>query len=201
MPRLHFIVRFDSSSSVKPTYRATDISITGLPAALEYDETRLFDTHTVIDGEVPGGPWTYRVAIEIAKEANKGLHIVYGTSDRNDAVQRLQSISKWIPEGKEERQRSYEAINHYLEERKRDIEDENFEAQVLSSSQTCVKIKLRKRSFCWYELVSADVADRDKVDTKETTDLNRSEEQERRRKEVEDVVGEDMDIFDDEEEM
>lgn len=63
-----------------------------------------------------------------------------------------------------------------------------------------MKIKLRKRGICWYDVVSTTVSERGVVDTTEEADVDRSGELKRRRKEVEDAVGEDLDIFDEEEE-
>jgi hypothetical protein len=94
MPRLYLIVRFETSENIQPSYKTSDVTITGIPAVLSENPTRLCSTYTIIDEDDPGGPWTYRVAVDILKVANAAVHISYGTISYNDALQRLQNHTK-----------------------------------------------------------------------------------------------------------
>jgi hypothetical protein len=181
MPRLYLIVRFDTSDSSQPSYNTTDITITGVPAALSDDPTRIFSTYTVIDEEDPGGPWIYRVAVEIVKVAKDNVHISYGTLSYDDALQRLQDLPHHIRESDKER-----------------VQDEaNVKAEVVWADAKRLKAKLRKGRFLWYELVEVDAENR--ANWKAHEDADRGVDKKRRRVEVEEAVGGDYDIFEDEE--
>jgi hypothetical protein len=65
MPKLYFIVRHDSTTNSKPSCRTVDISVTGMPFALESDKTRLVETYTVVDEEASDGPWVYDIPIQV----------------------------------------------------------------------------------------------------------------------------------------
>jgi len=90
----------------------------------------------------------------------KGLHITYGSASRNDAFHRFQKMPTYIDEGEAERHRSFAAINQFEEEKEGDIKDEDFKAEVAWSGQTCVRIRFRKKSYCWYEFMVVEVEDR-----------------------------------------
>jgi hypothetical protein len=49
MPQFHLIVRTESEEKVLPPHKITDITITGLPADIEFDKNKIFDIYTVID--------------------------------------------------------------------------------------------------------------------------------------------------------
>jgi hypothetical protein len=181
MPRLYLIVRFDTSDSSQHSYNTTEITITGVPAALSDDPTRIFSTYTVIDEEDPGGPWIYRVAVEIVKVAKDNVHISYGTLSYDDALQRLQDLPHHIRESDKER-----------------VQDEaNVKAEVVWADAKRLKAKLRKGRFLWYELVEVDAENR--ANWKAHEDADRGVDKKRRRVEVEEAVGGDFDIFEDEE--
>ena len=111
----------------------------------------------------------------------KDIHISYGTVSRDDAKQRLQSIPQFVRESDKERTK----------------DEPNVRAEVQWTGQTCVRIKLRKNSFCWYELITVDVEDRAKWKFEEN-DADKGGDKKRRKREVEEAVGEDMYIFEDE---
>jgi len=182
MPQVYLIVRFDSTNESKPSYRTHDITITGMPIILADDHTRLVKDYTIIDDKALDGPWTYRVAVDIIKMAGKGLHISYGATSRDEALQKLDEIPYFAKESDKERRK----------------DDHVPKARSDWLGETCVRIKLREDSYCWYELISADVEDLAKYKAVEES-ADHEEDRKRRRMEVEDAVGEDMDIFEDEE--
>jgi hypothetical protein len=181
MPQLHLIVRFESEEKTQPPHKITDITITGLPANLEFDMNKIVDTYTVIDSEAANGPWTYRIAVHIDKEpfCEKDVHISYGTISLDDALERLRRIPEAVKEASEDREG-----------------DEHTSAKWVG--QTCVHMRLRRESFMWYESITVDVEDRAKWVAKETEEERIKK---RRRLEIQEAVGEESDIFDDEELM
>ncbi|KAF2821293.1 hypothetical protein CC86DRAFT_426530 [Ophiobolus disseminans] len=180
MPTLYLIVRFDSNNHLQPSYRTHDITLTGLPILLANDETRTVQEYMIIDEEVTNDPRIYRIAVDIDKMAGKTLHISYGTTSRDDALKRLQNIPTFAEESGKER----------------GGDDHNTRARIKWMGQTCVRIKLRESSFCWYELVPVDVEDR-ATDKAVEEDAEKGRDRKRRKTEVEDAVGKDMDIFED----
>ncbi|KAH7076072.1 hypothetical protein FB567DRAFT_632362 [Paraphoma chrysanthemicola] len=186
MPSLYFIVRFDANRNEKPPFNTTDVSITGVPATLSRDGSRTYHTYTVIDEEAADGPWSYRVAIDIAKARGADVHINYGTLSEEDAFDRLKRIPEDIKESDKERRLSHP--------------DYFVKAEVTWQGDICLEVKLRADSFCWYELVTVEVNDLGQglgaVD-----EADRGGDKKRRRTEIEQVLGEDRDIFEDEEGM
>jgi hypothetical protein len=168
MPRIYLIVRSDTSDSFQPSYNTTDITITGVPASLSDDPTRVFSTYTVIDEEDPGGPWIYRVAVEIVKVAKHNVHISYGTLSYDDALQRLQDLPHYIRES----------------DKKRVQDEANVKAEVVWADAKRLKVKLRKGRFLWYELVEVDAENRANWKAHEE-DANREGDKKRRKAEVE----------------
>ncbi|KAF1917345.1 hypothetical protein BDU57DRAFT_162245 [Ampelomyces quisqualis] len=184
MPQLYLLVRSESEEKILPPHKVTDITITGLPASLEFDTEKIVDTYTVTDNDAADGPWAYRVAVHIDKEAfcEKGLHISYGTMSREDALERLKKIPKSVKEANKMREG-----------------DEN--AGVKWASTTCVRIRLRKERYMWYELITVDVEDRAKWVAKEKEEAEEGRARKKSKLEIQEAVGEDADIFDDEEVM
>jgi hypothetical protein len=180
MPRLYVIVRFETSENIQPAYNTSDITITGVPVSLSENPTRLFSMYTVIDEEDPGGPWTYRVAVDIVKVANANVHISYGTISYSDALQRLQALPHQIRESDRDRVR----------------EEANVKAEISWSGDNRLKVKMRKGRFLWYELVVVDVENRANWKAPEE-DADKGGDKKRRRVEEQKTIGSDLDIFDD----
>jgi hypothetical protein len=180
MPRLYVIVRFETSENIQPAYNTSDITITGVPVSLSENPTRLFSMYTVIDEEDPGGPWTYRVAVDIVKVANANVHISYGTISYSDALQRLQALPHQIRESDRDRVR----------------EEANVKAEISWSGDSRPKVKMRKGRFLWYELVVVDVENRANWKAPEE-DADKGGDKKRRRVEEQETIGSDLDIFDD----
>jgi hypothetical protein len=179
MPRLYLIVRFETSENIQPSYNTSDITITGILASLSENPNRIFSMYTVIDEEDLGGPWTYRVAVDIVKVANANVHISYGTISYSDALQRLQALPHQIRES----------------DRARVQEEANVKAEVSWAGESRLKVKLRKGRFLWYELVVVDVQNRANWKTQEE-DTDKGGVKKLRRVEVEEAVGGNLDIFD-----
>jgi hypothetical protein len=203
MPKLYLIVRFECHNATQPSCRTHDISITGMPIALEDDHTRLLATYTVIDNEAPNGPWTYRVAADIIKMTGRGLHISYGSMSRDGAMERLQKIPEFAKENGEERQKHYQTESDDLlpweeVETEGNSGPEYTEAEIRWMNKTCVRIKLRSDSYCWYKLVSADVEDMSKYKAVEEKEAEEKEEVEkggdkkRRKTRAGEALGDDM---------
>ncbi|KAH7065787.1 hypothetical protein BKA63DRAFT_585777 [Paraphoma chrysanthemicola] len=187
MPSLYFIVRFDADRNEKPPFNTTDVSITGVPAALSRDGSRIYHTYTVIDEEAADGPWTYRVAIDIAKARGTDVRINYGTLYENDAFERLKRIPEDIKESDKERKHNHP--------------DYFVKAKVTWQGDACLEVKLRTESFCWYEMVTVEVNDLGQgLEAVDEADRGGDKKRRRRRTEIEQAVGEDMDIFEDEDE-
>jgi hypothetical protein len=138
------------------------------------------------------------VAIETIKMPGKGLHITYGSASRNDAFHRFQKMPTYIDQGEAERQRSFAAITQFDEEKVGDNEDEGFRAEVAWSGQTCVRIRFRKKSYCWYEFMVVEVENRARLEGQDEEETGGGGNRKRRKREVEEAAGEDTDIFDDE---
>jgi hypothetical protein len=140
MPRLYLIVRFDSNQNLKLPYKITDLSSIGSHASLEGDEHRLSDTYAIINDEAADRPWTYRVAVDIAKETGAQVLVQHGTLSRVDALERFKRIPDLVKEGDKERKHAYK--------------DGSFTKATLNwRSDICVEVKLRKNTICWYELI------------------------------------------------
>jgi hypothetical protein len=180
MPRLYVIVRFETSENIQPAYNTSDITITGVPVSLSENPTRLFSMYTVIDEIDPGGPWTYRVAVDIVKVANTNVHISYGTISYSDALQRLQALPHQIRESDRDRVR----------------EEANVKAEISWSGDNRLKVKMRKGRILWYELVVVDVENRANWKAPEE-DADKGGDKKRRRVEEQETIGSDLDILDD----
>lgn len=185
MPQFHLIVRTESEEKVLPPHKITDITITGLPADIEFDKSKIFDTHTVIDSEANNGSWTYRIAVHIDKEPSceRDVHISYGTMDREDALRRLRTIPDAVIEANESRGEADE------------------KASAKWCGMTLIHIRLRRDTWMWYELVTVDVEDCGKWVANEEKETEEGRAGKRRKLEIQEAVGEDSDIFDDEEDM
>jgi hypothetical protein len=179
MPRLYLIVRFETSENIQPSYDTSDITITGILASFSEDPNLIFSMYTVIDEEDLGGPWTYRVAVDIVKVANANVQISYGTISDSDALQRLQALPHQIRES----------------DRARVQEEANVKAEVSWAGESRLKVKLRKGRFLWYELVVVDVQNRANWKAQEE-DTDKGGVKKLRRVEVEEAVGGNLDIFD-----
>jgi hypothetical protein len=137
------------------------------------------------------------------KMKDKDIHISYGTASHDKVLQRFKKISQHVIEGDEERMNNDNIWNADIEDENEDERHEhgtNDKAKISFRGEACIKIKLRQDSYLWYELISVDVEDR--VNWKVTEqDVDKGGDRQRRKREVEEAVGEeDMDIFDDEEE-
>jgi len=196
MPRLYFIVRFEADNEMRSSCRTKDITITGLPAALEADTMRTIKTYTVIDEEVAGGPWTYRVAFEIINMDGKDMHVSYGSVSRDDTLQRLNGIVNIVKKHDADRIKNDNIGNKDPEDEIYDMPDSNDRAGVGREVDKCVKIRLRADRFLWYELFVVDVEDRANWKAKEP-DVQEGGDKKRRKLDIEEAVGEDMDIVDD----
>ncbi|KAH3968339.1 hypothetical protein HBH98_170730 [Parastagonospora nodorum] len=195
MPSLYFIVRFEAANESKSSCRTRDITITGLPAALEADTTRTVKTYTVIDEEVAGGPWTYRVAFDIINMNGKDMHVSYGSVSLDDALHHLKEITNFAKEHDAERIRNDNMRNKDPEDDSYDAPDSNDRAEIQWENGTCVKIRLRRDSFLWYELYTVNVEDRANWKASEP-DVQEGGDKKRRKLDIEEAVGEDMDFFD-----
>ncbi|EAT78839.2 hypothetical protein HBH56_120580 [Parastagonospora nodorum] len=196
MPSLYFIVRFEAANESKSSCRTRDITITGLPAALEADTTRTVKTYTVIDEEVAGGPWTYRVAFDIINMNGKDVHVSYGSVSRDDALHHLKEITDSVKEHDAERVKNDNMRNKDPEDDIYDAPDSNDKAEIQWEDDTCIKIRLRRDSFLWYKLYIVDVEDRANWRAKEP-DVQEGGDKKRRKMDIEVAVGEDMHFFDD----
>jgi hypothetical protein len=130
MPRLYLMLRFEADNETRSSCRTTDITITGLPAALEADRLRTVKTYMVIDDHDPSGPWTYRVAFEIINMDGKDMHVVYSTVSRDDTLRQLKKILGYIREGDEERIENDNIRNRDPDDDIYDIRDSNDKAGV-----------------------------------------------------------------------
>jgi hypothetical protein len=179
MPQLYLIVRFDSNQDLKPPYKITDLSSIGSPTSLEGDEHRLSDTYAIIDDEAAGGPWTYRVAVDIAKETGAQVRVQYGTLSREDALECFKRIPELVKEGDKDRKLAYK--------------DGIFtKATIDWKGDTCMEVKLRKNRFCWYQLIILDVEEIHKGE-EGMDDADKGGDAKKRKVEVEEAGGDDMD--------
>jgi hypothetical protein len=182
MPRFYLIARFETSENIQPLYSTSDVTITGIPAFLSENPTRLSSTYTIIDKDDPGGLWTYRVAVDIFKVANTAVHISYGTISYNDALQRLQNLLHQIRESDKERPQ----------------EEVNVKAEVSWVGGNKLKVKIRRTPtrFLWYELIVVDVENR-AIWKAQEEDADKGGDKKRRRVQVQEAVGGDSDTFGD----
>jgi hypothetical protein len=182
MTRLYLIVRFETSKNIQPSYNTSDVTITGIPAVLSENPTCLCSTYTIIDEDDPGGPWTYRVAVDILKVANAVVHISYGTISYSDALQRLQNLPHQIRES----------------DRERPQEEVNVKAEFSWGGGNKLKFKIRRAPahFLWYELVVVNVENR-AIWKAQEEDADKSGDKNRRRVQVQEAVGGDSDTFGD----
>jgi hypothetical protein len=183
MPRLYFIVRLEADNETRSSWRTKDITMTGLPMALEADTMRSVETHTVIDDDTTSTAWTYLVAFEMIKMEGKDIHVAYRTASRDDALQRFKKISQSVIEGDEERIKDDNLWNTDIEDDEDEDEDErhkrntNDKAEIPFRGEAYIKIKLRQDSYLRYELTSVDVEDR--ANRKVTNRMLTKEETER----------------------
>jgi hypothetical protein len=143
MPRLYLIVRLESiEASTKPSYKTHDISITGVPAALSDDPTRIISACTVIDEQ---SQWTYLVGVEINEADGDDVHVSYGTLSHKEAMHVLEQMPDYIKE--------IDKTRHKVAQKT--------PAAVEKAGDVCIMIKLRDDMFLWYEVVIIDVLDRE----------------------------------------
>jgi hypothetical protein len=165
MPRLYLIVRLESTkASTKPSYKTHDISITGVPAALSDDPTRMIATYTVIDEQ---SQWTYLVGVEINDVDGDDIHISYGTLSHGDAMHILQQMPDYIKE--------IDKTRHKVARKT--------PAAVEKAGDACIEIKLRDDMFLWYEIVTVDVVDRGLYKAQKE-DVDKGGDEKRRKVEV-----------------
>jgi len=100
MPRLFLIVRFSAPDSELPTHLTHDIAISGVPATLSSDTTRELATYHIVDDK---DSCTYRVAVSTPIAPDVSVHISYGTTSRDEAMERLQKMPGFIWESDKER--------------------------------------------------------------------------------------------------
>jgi hypothetical protein len=165
MPRLYLIVRLESTeASTKPSYKIHDISITGVPAALSDDPTRMISTYTVIDEQ---SQWTYLAAIQINEVDCGDVHISYGTLSRGEAMHILEQMPGYIKE--------IDKTRHKVARKT--------PATVEKAGDVCINIKLRDGQFLWYEVVTVDAVDREMYKTQKK-DVDKGEDKKRRKVKV-----------------
>jgi hypothetical protein len=186
MPRIYLIVRFDATKNSKPSFKTFDITTAILLPELKADVTRIVKEYTVIDDLAASDPSIYRVAVEMFKIEGKNMHISYGTTNGEDAHTRFHRIMGFAKELDRTRVKSSEATD-------------DVRAEIKMVEHKCIRIKLRKDSFTWYEVVFMDVESRTKGAAGED-ESTKGRDRKRRKSDVEAAVGEDMDIFEDEEE-
>jgi hypothetical protein len=145
MPRLYFILRFEADDETRSSCRTKDITMTGLPMALEADTVRTVKTYTAIDDDTTGTPWAYLVAFEIIKIEGKGIHVSYDTASRDDALQRFKKTPEYVIEGDKERPKNDKLLNADLGD---EHEDEGYEHETDYKAEFHSKEKLMSRSNC-----------------------------------------------------
>jgi hypothetical protein len=140
MPRVHLILRFDSSSDKKPLLETSDITTNGDPACSKTENPYGTTTYTIIDDKTDD---TYRVTIEVPRKDNDNVHVSYGSTSREDVLPRLTKIPGYM------RESDIKRTEH---------QGDNVDKAVISWwGDSCIRIKLRKDSFMWYEVVAIDV--------------------------------------------
>ncbi|KAF1847354.1 uncharacterized protein K460DRAFT_402716 [Cucurbitaria berberidis CBS 394.84] len=142
MPQVYLIVRFDSTDQTKPPYRTAEVtSIDTLPSP-QGDQSRIVKTIRFTD---PSTFNTYSIAIEVVKKPGRDFKIIYTTTSLTEAQQKIAKIPDFVSESDTDRRKHYSY---------------GFtKAQVTQENENCVRIKLKKTSFCWFELVTVDFGD------------------------------------------
>jgi hypothetical protein len=168
MSRVYLLVRLQSENSASPSYRTHNITTAELPDALQTSTLHTIKEYAIID-EDADGPGIYRIAIDIVTVIGKDMHICYGTTSYNDAVQRLHKIPQYAKELDKERRK----INSST----------TLECRWIKP--TCIEFVFKAQEevgFLWYELVEVMVEDQAKSDVEEEIDQERDK---KRRKKAE----------------
>jgi hypothetical protein len=143
-------VRFDASKSSKPSIRTFDVTTANLSPQPMTNTTCVMKNYTVIDDPASENPSIYRVAVEMFKMDGKNMHISCGTTNGKDAHGRFYRIIGHAKEIDRTRIRILDATD-------------DVKADIQLVELRCIRLKLRKDSFGWYELVFVDVESRMKA--------------------------------------
>lgn len=98
----------------------------------------------------------------------RDMKIIDSTTSYADAQTKIESIPTFVEESDKDRQKLYSRVWENDEEL-----PEAVKAEVKWMGKSCVRVKLKKKSFSWYELVTVDVVD---IDIGESGDENVSED-------------------------